>query len=1065
MKKILSLILAISVILSMISAVNAAGYKSEYLNNLYVSPVIDLGYPLPNTQFINCTFSKEDGRDVLYTTATGKPTSLVCYDIRDRKIIREIPLVGGKTCWSHGTDSKGNVYIATQSEARVFKFDPITKKLTNFGLVKDPDGVTQTALYNVSFDEQDNAYIGTYPGAYILKVDAKTGEYSFLTNELIPGEKYIRAQVIHNGYIYAGGNSSETKFARYELKTGKIDQLPVFDYNGERMASFNGITPVGDYLFVHFSTTLSRSVMAIYKISENKWFYGDDMVLECNGFYASPELDNKVYVHNRSTSTMFAFDISSETYSDTGIAGSTNRNSKWFELNHPDYPGKTMVTVQSSGTVTYFNPQAKTWKSYDTFAAPQPTEIRCLEPGLNGTIGISQYMGPKMGILNDVSNKISYLAASQIEGMGVAHGELYIGEYPGSNLATVDYENLVRNRFASLDTNGQDRPFSVIEAGEYVAYGTYPGYGKLGGALTLVNPKTKEYEVYANIIKNQTVESLCYKDGKIYGTSSVYGGLGIDPSETDAKLFIFDMASKKVEKEKTISLKNISSNVLFAGKITFAPNGELWAISKGVLFKINPETLDITEEIVVKSGQTWDPKSTRAVPYFIHWLNDTVCITTAGGILSVVDTATKEFKNINGISTEYMAVSENNNVYYASSNRVRLYKFAISIDGTKGFIDSVYDSKGSDTSKYEPVLYENFGFKDLSLIKETEVESGGALLKEVTFSGVSNSEELTGSVKYGVSGTYKTLDLDKYPQKIEIAEKDGKSCIKMTLPHSGLSPILSVPVLKFSDEYPKNAMYQFTMDVYHPDMVEVTDEDQVDLNANPPKVFGKTGMGCYVRFFDEAGNQISDSERAYINPKNSWQTVTVDLSAIPDNASYMKPIIYIATGNASAGTYIYNPVFTKYNENAVEKATINESVILKIDSPYSFVNLFKFRIDKNNSSVVPFVENGRTLVPVRFISESFGASVNWNDAEKKVTIAYGSDKIEVVIGGNKLIKNGVSEALDVPAGIYGGRTMLPLRAVVEALGKTVHWDNRGLIVISDGEVATPDIVEKILKEY
>ena len=1051
MKKIISLIMIVSMFVSMSLTAGASGYKSEYLNNLYVSPVIDLGYPLPNTQFINCTFSVEDGRDVLYTTATGKPTQLVCYDIKDRKIIREIPLVGGKTCWSHGTDKKGNVYIATQSEARVFKFDPVTKKLTNFGLVKDPQGVTQTALYNVSFDDDDNAYIGTYPSAYILKVDAKTGEYSFLTNELCPGEKYIRAQSIHNGFLYAGGNSAKTYFARLNLKTNKVEQLPTFNLNGETMASFNGITPVGDYLFVHFSTN-SRSIMAIYKISENKWLEDEKSVLECNGFYASPELDGKVYVHNRITGTMFAFDLKTETYSDTGITGSTNRGSKWFELE--EYPGKTMVTVQSSGTVT--------------FAAPQPTEIRCLEPGLNGTIGISQYMGPKMGILNDKSNKIDYLAASQIEGMGVAHGELYIGEYPGSNLAVVDYDNLVRNRFASLESNGQDRPFSVIEAGEYVAYGSYPGYGKLGGALTLVNPKTKETEVFQNIVKNQTIEALCYRDGKIYGTTSVYGGLGIDPSETDAKLFIFDLKTKKVEKEKIITLKNLESNILFAGKITFAPNGELWAISKGVMFKINPETLDIIDEIKVKDSTVWDSKTTRAVPYFIHWLNDTVCITTAGGVLSVVDIATKEFKQINGISTEYMAVSENNNVYFASQNRVQLYKFRISIDGNKTFMDTVYDNKASSgNDKYELIPYENYGFTDKTLITEKEVTSGDAVLSEMTFDGVSNSDSMTGNVRYGISGTYKDLDLDKYPQKFEITEFKGKNTIKVTIPHKGLQPILSVPVLKFDDTDTNKDMYKFVMDVYFTETVEVSDKDQIDLNSTPKKVYGKPEMGCYVRFYDENGNTISDSTRAYIKPADNWQTVTVDLSAVPDGAFFMKPVIYFSSSTATGGTYISEPAFYKYNENKKPQASINDSVILKLNSPDAYVNLFGYKIDNTNEEIVPFVEDGRTLVPVRFISESFGAKVSWNDAERKVTITSGNDKIEVVIGENKLKKNGEEEILDVPAGIYGGRTMLPLRAVVEALGKTVHWDDRGLIVITNDKVIGENdkTVDKILEFY
>ena len=149
-KKSVSLVICLAMLLSAGFSAFAADYKSTDLNGMFVSEAVDLGYPITNTQFINCTFGVEDGKNMVYSTVTGKPASFVVYNLDDRKVDREFLLAGAKNCWSHGTDSKGNVYIATQSAASLFRYDPKTKKLERLGGIKAPDGTVQTALYDVS---------------------------------------------------------------------------------------------------------------------------------------------------------------------------------------------------------------------------------------------------------------------------------------------------------------------------------------------------------------------------------------------------------------------------------------------------------------------------------------------------------------------------------------------------------------------------------------------------------------------------------------------------------------------------------------------------------------------------------------------------------------------------------------------------------------------------------------------------------------------------------------------------------------------------------------------------
>lgn len=128
---------------------------------------------------------------------------------------------------------------------------------------------------------------------------------------------------------------------------------------------------------------------------------------------------------------------------------------------------------------------------------------------------------------------------------------------------------------------------------------------------------------------------------------------------------------------------------------------------------------------------------------------------------------------------------------------------------------------------------------------------------------------------------------------------------------------------------------------------------------------------------------------------------------------------------------------------------IGNAVALKLGTPVSFAKGQRTYVDAANKDVVPFTENSRTLVPVRYIAESFGATVGWDDATQAVTVDYLNKHISLQIGSNQMFVNGEVVTLDTAANTYNSRTFIPLRALVEVLGKTVFWDDRGLIIISD----------------
>ena len=146
-----------------------------------------------------------------------------------------------------------------------------------------------------------------------------------------------------------------------------------------------------------------------------------------------------------------------------------------------------------------------------------------------------------------------------------------------------------------------------------------------------------------------------------------------------------------------------------------------------------------------------------------------------------------------------------------------------------------------------------------------------------------------------------------------------------------------------------------------------------------------------------------------------------------------------------------------------------EYTALYVGSNKAFVNDVEQQIDTENANVKVFVENDRSYVPVRFISENYDGQVEWVQETQTVNISFADRKISLTIGVPEIIINGEKKALDVAPIIREGRTFLPLRACTEAIGKEVFY-SKGLILISDipdilHETWDADIVDMLIEYY
>ena len=102
--------------------------------------------------------------------------------------------------------------------------------------------------------------------------------------------------------------------------------------------------------------------------------------------------------------------------------------------------------------------------------------------------------------------------------------------------------------------------------------------------------------------------------------------------------------------------------------------------------------------------------------------------------------------------------------------------------------------------------------------------------------------------------------------------------------------------------------------------------------------------------------------------------------------------------------------------------------------------------EKVQFDVAPLLVNGRTMVPMRAIFEKLGAVVYWDNNARTAIAQKENTNVSISIDDTVLYKDGIPITLDVPAQLNGGRTLVPLRAVSEAFECDVKWNGDTKIV-------------------
>ncbi|WP_147915930.1 carbohydrate binding domain-containing protein [Ruania zhangjianzhongii] len=553
----------------------------------------DLGQPITGLTNAGAGYTEDaQGRDIGLVVAGGSPSQFSAVDLITGERLMTETIEGSTLTWAYATTPDRMVYLATAS-GQVYRFDPDALTLTQ--IADQPLG--ETYFWEAGVNADGDLFFATYPGGKLLGYQPETDTWQDY-GTLVEGNSYARSLAVAGDDVYVGGGTATPSLTRVDTATGGTESIELPAEYADQEFVYD-VSLAGDTLFARVSPA---NTVLVYSLTDGAWV---DTIENAVGLEVSPAVTTSDSGTERTEvlipeigGGMIAYDLDTREQRAVSIdlGGASARGWAVMDVGLEGFPGESLVTATSKAVFHVWNPQTGETRLMRTDAMPTPFQIRSLGTGPQGDAWVGGYASPPGIAQVDAETGQSVLrpGPGQVEGM-VAHGDdLVIGTYPGALLytydSTQDWENGTNPPERVSIEHGQDRPVAWVSAGESVAIGTVPDYGHLGGALTFFDPDTQQMSVVEGVIEDQTVISLAYADGLVYGGTGIWGGLGIDPSTSEGQLFIFDPSTGEVvyQDVPVPGEENVSG-------LAFGPDGDLWGITANTLFRFDPETREIVE--------------------------------------------------------------------------------------------------------------------------------------------------------------------------------------------------------------------------------------------------------------------------------------------------------------------------------------------------------------------------------------------------------------------------------------------------------------------------------------
>ncbi|MEC0244845.1 Ig-like domain-containing protein [Paenibacillus chitinolyticus] len=618
------------------------------------------------------------GRSEQYIAVTGSPAVFYAVDAESGARKFSAPLPGSDVVWAMTTAPDGSVYLAGTNDGKLYRYSPDAKRLDVVGV-----NPSDKFVWDLKASSDGKIYGATYPRSKVFEFDTASGAFRDL-GSMMEGQQYARGLGVTDKYVYAG-IGTKAHVIRYDRQTGEKKEIPL-PVSGES-GTIAEIDIYGGKLFINGGSKL-------YIVDEETEVLVNTLTYQSKISPPSPfnpdliyyKLQGELYTYDLKANAAAKVEGIPELPADTAV-----KKHAWITLKQGEKAGQTVLAGMAAFTDSFFyNPVDGGYSLHFPEVDAQGVSVNALVAGDgDGNIYAGGYQRG-LSIFNEASQTYTYTnkAFHQSEGIYPFGGKTYFGTYPGGKVYRYDpalppeyneYGAGNPGLYADIGDD-QDRPFAMAGGDGKLFIGTFPSYGKLGGALTIVD-QTKEtdeavtgavYETYRNIVENQSIYGLAYRDGKLYGSTSVVGGLGVDPVEKNAKLFVFDVASRKKIKEFTPVIPGLDVPLQTIGELSFGPDGLLWGAVDGTIFAMNPDTYEIVKSRVVYPTTFG---SSKYRPFYLRWGQDGLLYTTLGRKLTVVEPVTLRSQTLAEGTVNLMTLGLDGSVYYTQGSR--LYRLPV----------------------------------------------------------------------------------------------------------------------------------------------------------------------------------------------------------------------------------------------------------------------------------------------------------------------------------------------------------------------------------------------------
>jgi hypothetical protein len=613
------------------------------------------------------------GENLQYIAVTGTPAVFYAVNAEtgERKFSQQIP--HSDVIWAMTVGSDNNVYFASTMNGVLYRYLPDENRMETIG--KNP---SDDFVWDLKSSTDGKIYGATYDESKVFEYDIESNSFKDL-GPMKEGQKYARGLGVTDKYVYTGiGTISGV--VRYDRSTGEKKDIPI--PTSGKSGTISEIAIYDGKLFVHGASQL----FVIDEATEEHI-----RTISFQSKISPPSPHNPDLIYYKLQDQLFSYNMATDTVEKVenipSLPGSTAvKAHNWLTLS----TGETVLAGMTAFTDSFFfNPETKEYSVHFPDVDAQGATINALA-AINGKVYSGGYQRG-LSIYDEKQQAYTYTNFSfhQTEGINQLDGKVYFGTYTGAKMyrydpkLPIEYDEYGKaNPGLYLDIESdQDRPFAMTSGDGKLFIGTFPGNGKHGGALTILEETagengeiTVESQTYRNIVENQSIFGLAYKDGKVFGGTSIYGGFGSNPVETEAKMFVFDVEKGEKIAEFKPDIPGLDSPTLTIGDFSFGPDGLLWGLIEGTIFAMNPETYE-----VVKSKEIYDTayNSSKLRPYYLKWGPDGNLYTTLGRKLTVVNPETLESEQLVEDSVQLMDLSEDGSIYYAIGSH--LYKMSVKV--------------------------------------------------------------------------------------------------------------------------------------------------------------------------------------------------------------------------------------------------------------------------------------------------------------------------------------------------------------------------------------------------